>query len=230
MESNRILGSLDEDERRRIHPFLTRVALRKNGLLCASLAPITNVYFPTSGMITLIGHLPSGSSVELASLGNDGALGMLVCIGIRFAVTDGIVALEGQAFRLPAPQLLDLYSKSDRLRREVHRQVASLLLQAHQNIVCGTFHSLEQRLCRWLLKAQGFAHTRSLLLTHDDIARVLGARRTTVSLAVKRLERDGLIHCSRGRIIIRDQAGLEHGSCACAAAWQGLEGKIHAVR
>lgn len=229
MQRNRVLSSLSEEERKRIRPFLAHVALKKHDVLCSSLAPIANAYFPTSGMITLIAHLPSGSSIELASFGNDALLGVLPCIGIPFAVTDSIVALGGQAFRLPMAQLVEWHLKSDKMRREVHRQIASLLLQANQNILCNAFHPLEQRLCRWLLKAERFAHTPTLQLTHDDIAKVLGARRSTISLAMKRLEDDGLVRCSRGCIVIRNRAALERGSCSCRAAWEALEGKIRAV-
>src|SRR5689334_15560877 len=149
-------------------------------------------------MITLVGQLHTGVSAEMASFGNDGVLGALPCIGIPFAVTDGIVEVAGQAFRLPRAQLIALYLKSDTMRREVHRHITSLLFQANLNNLCNVSHPLEQRICRLLLRAEHLAHTTSLQLTHADIAKLLGTQRCTISLIMKKLNKDKLVSCSRG--------------------------------
>ena len=230
MERNRILSSLKDEERKWIRPYLTHVALKRQDALCSSLAPITSAYFPTSGMITLIGQLHTGVSAEMASFGSDGMLGVLPCIGIPFAVTDGIVEIPGQGFRLPRAQLIAMYLKSDTMRREVHRHITSLLFQANLNNLCNVSHPLEQRVCRLLLRAEHVTHTTSLQLTHADIANMLGAQRSTISLIVKKLDKDGLVRCSRGCIVIRDRDGLVRNSCECHGDWMDLERRIRTVR
>jgi len=230
VERNRILSSLKEEERKWIRPYLTHVALKRQDVLCSSLAPITSAYFPTSGMITLVGQLHTGVSAEMASFGNDGVLGVLPCIGIPFAVTDGIVEVSGQAFRLPRAQLIALYLKSDTMRREVHRHITSLLFQANLNNLCNVSHPLEQRICRLLLRAERLTHTDSLELTHADIANMLGAQRCTISLIMKKLDKDELVSCSRGCIVIRDRDGLVRNSCECHGDWTDLQNKIRTVR
>lgn len=230
MERNRILNSLSTEERSFIRPYLAHVTLKKQELLCASLAPIANAYFPTSGMITLVGQLHTGVSAEMASFGNDGVLGVLPCIGIPFAVTDGLVEVSGQAFRLPRAQLIALYLKSETMRREVHRHITSLLFQANLNNLCNVSHPLEQRICRLLLRAECLAHTMSLPLTHADISNMLGAQRSTISQIIKKLEKDDLVSCSRGCVVIRDRDGLVRNSCECHQAWTDLQGKIRTIR
>jgi CRP-like cAMP-binding protein len=230
VERNRILSSLKDEERKWIRPYLTHVALKRQDALCSSLAPITSAYFPTSGMISLIGQLHTGVSAEMASFGNDGVLGVLPCIGIPFAVTDGIVEVSGQGFRLPRAQLIALYLKSDTMRREVHRHITSLLFQANLNNLCNVSHPLEQRVCRLLLRAESLAHTPSLPLTHADIGKLLGAQRCTISLIVKKLDKDGLVSSSRGCIVVRDRERLVRSSCECHGDWADLQSKIRTVR
>jgi CRP-like cAMP-binding protein len=230
VERNRVLSSLSDEDRRGIRPYLAQVSLKKQDVLCSSLAPITSAYFPTSGMITLIGQLHTGVSAEMASFGNDGVLGVLPCIGIPFALTDGIVEVSGHGFRLPRAQLIALYLKSDAMRREVHRHITSLLFQANLNNLCNVSHPLEQRICRLLLRVEHLAHTTALKLTHADIAKMLGTQRCTISLIMKKLEKDELVNCSRGCIVIRDRDAVVRNSCECHGEWTDLQSKIRTVR
>jgi CRP-like cAMP-binding protein len=126
-----------------------------------------------------------------------------------------VVALAGGAVRVPAKLLLAEFSRDLMLRDLMLRYTQALLTQVSQTAVCNRLHSVEQRLCRWLLLCHDRRSRSDLLMTQELIANMLGGRRESVTVAAGRLQDAGLIHYCRGRISILDRKGLEANVCEC---------------
>jgi CRP-like cAMP-binding protein len=123
--------------------------------------------------------------------------------------------MGGSAFRMPSEQVCEEFRRNPFLRDLLLRYTNSFLVQISQSSICNCYHTLQERLCRWLLVAADALRSHNLLLTHDVIARLLGTRRASVTVAAGLMQRAGLIKMSRGRITILDRAGLEAMSCEC---------------
>jgi CRP-like cAMP-binding protein len=125
------------------------------------------------------------------------------------------VQIEGRALRVASTPFRAAYEAHPALRTEVHRYQGSVLLQAQQNAACHALHSLEGRLCRWLLQSQELIESDRIALTQEFLSSMLGVRRPTVSVAAAELQKDGLIQYHRGTITIVDRPGLLKRSCHC---------------
>lgn len=127
----------------------------------------------------------------------------------------------GEAFRMPAPALIELFATSATLRSLLLRYVLIFQVQVSQTAACNAHHALEQRLARWLLAAHDRSGVPELSLTQDLIAVMLGVRRATVSIAASTLQRAGVIKYQHGKITIVDRMGLENAACECYEAVNG---------
>lgn len=138
-----------------------------------------------------------------------------------------IVQIEGRALRISAPQFRALCYDSPELRDSVQRYQAFILSQAQQNAACHALHSLEGRLCRWLLQSEDLIESNKIELTQEFLSYMLGVRRPTVSVAASELQKDGLIQYRRGTITVIDRPGLLKRSCQC---YEVLREEIYAHR
>ena len=165
-------------------------------------------------MISMVVDLADGRSVEVASVGKEGAVGGIVSCGHipAFARAEAIVG--GPAARVPMRVIEQAKAGSAHLRNLFCRYSDYLLAQIMQSVACNSFHSIEQRAARWLLTAQDRAGDR-LELTQEALAGLLGVQRTTINAVARQLARDGLITTRRGMILVEDRAGLERLACEC---------------
>jgi CRP-like cAMP-binding protein len=125
------------------------------------------------------------------------------------------VQMSGRAFRMESSRLLAEFNKNEDLRRRLMNYTNSFLVQIAQLSICNCYHSLQERLCRWLLVARDATRSNSLTMTHETISRLLGARRAGITVAVGLLEKAGLLRRGRGQIVIVDPSGLEEAACEC---------------
>jgi CRP-like cAMP-binding protein len=175
-------------------------------------------YFPfESTMISLLVPLADERSVEVASIGREGAVGGIVSCGHAPAFADARVQAPGPAMRVPMQALEQAKTTSNFIKNIFCRYSDYLLAQVQQSVACNALHPIQQRAARWLLTAQDRAGDR-IELTQEALAGLLAVQRTTINAVIAALQEDGLIASRRGRIIILDRQALEERSCECYSA------------
>ena len=211
-QRNRLLALLPVDDRARLRPHLEPTTLHAGDVLCGQSARY--LYFPTAAIVSLLYVTQSGASNEIAVIGADGVAGLSV--GGDSQPLQSRVQAEGHAFRLRA-QLADT---SDLLRDLLGRYMRTVQAQITQAAVCNRHHTIDQQLCRRLLLGTDLLHSNEIEMSHQALARLLGVRRESITVAAHRLQLDGIIRYSRGRIEIVDRARLEERACECHAVLQ----------
>jgi len=213
---NRILGALPLAERRQLLEVASNVRLDARAVLFEAGEPIDAVYFPTDGVISLVTPLQDGSIAEVATIGNEGIVGVpLVRLserGVR-----AITQVAGRALRLDAAVFLEWFEQRPGFRTLVDRYTQALFGQIAQSAACNRLHSSEERLSRWLLMTQDRVESDQFMITQEFLGQMLGARRSTISVSAGILQRAGLIRYSRGHVTIVDREGLMEVSCECYA-------------
>jgi CRP-like cAMP-binding protein len=213
--ANRLLSDLGDADFALLAPHLRDVPLIQGVVLQEQEAPVENVYFPLSGVISLISVMEGGEVVETAMVGREGAVGAFGGLGPWNAFTRAVVQLAGIAAAIPVSRFQAAVGQSDRIRNLVLQCKEALLAQVQQTAACNALHPLESRLARWLLQTLDRASDPELSLTQDFIAQMLAVRRTTVTLIAGKLQEAGLIRYRRGRIVVLDRPRLEEAACEC---------------
>jgi CRP-like cAMP-binding protein len=210
---NKILALLPEKSNYWLRT-LEPVSLMAGTVLFEPQENIKHVYFLVNALVSIVSTNSEGASVEIGLIGREGMVGMPVFLG---GVTPyrAIVQMSGDAFRVDGKRLREEFRKNPRLRELLLKYTNAFIVQIAQSSICNCYHTLQERLCRWLLVARDATKSDMLALTHDDIAQLLGTRRASVTIAAGLLQRAGLIKYVRGRITIMDPAGLEETSCEC---------------
>jgi CRP-like cAMP-binding protein len=222
---NRILRQLSADELKSIQPWLVPKQLEPNAGLHEQGAAIDQIYFPLSGMISLLSVMQSGEAIETGIVGAEGVLGGDAAInGHLFA--QATVQLSGTALMMPKSRFVDAYHAHPHLRNLINRFQAIILIQARQNAACHALHSVRSRLCRWLLQSQDMIGSETFTLTQEFLSHMLGVRRTTVSIEAHALQEAGLIRYRRGHINILNRDGIEDCACECYSVIRTETGKM----
>jgi CRP-like cAMP-binding protein len=212
---NETLLAMSEREWRIIVPHLRFVDLPDHMVLHEPHGPSKFLYFPNSGLISLVIFMQDRRTVEAGIVGREGVVGLPAVLGFRRHPLQEIVQIAGQGLRIPVAAFRKLASRLPQLHGRVERFILSLGLQVAQTAACNRIHGLEQRLARWLLMAQDRARSESLAITQDFLATMMGTDRPSVTLAEGVLARAGAIEHSRGVVKIIDRACLEGCSCEC---------------
>jgi CRP-like cAMP-binding protein len=212
---NHLLDSLSPSDRALIPSRLKVVELTQETVLFEVGSEIDKVYFPHSGVVSLVVPLASGEMIETAMVGRDGLIGGASALGTRVSVFKAIVQIAGSASVLDADRLSSAANKSATLRATLFRHEQVILAQAQQSAACNASHSVEARLSRWLLRARDLQGSDDLNLTQEFLSQMLGVRRSSVSVVAHALQELGLIRYSRGHIRILDLAGLQAAACEC---------------
>jgi len=194
---------------------LVPVELTQHTVLHEMDVRIDAVYFIESGMVSLLVSTQSGDVVETGIVGTDGMVGSEVFINGGTSLTQATVQLPGRAMKVSAAQFMRAVALLPALQEVVKKQLALLLYQSQQNSACHALHSLDARLCRWILQAQDTLGTQPIELTQEFLSHILGVQRTSVSLAAHRMQAAGFIQYTRGKITIVDRAALEECACDC---------------
>lgn len=213
--ANRILNSLTRLEYERLTPHLEPVNLSRGEVLCRPDEPITHVYFPNRGTVSIVSVFEDGESVEVAMVGNEGMFGISVFLGSIATPLEAVVQLPGNSLRMRAGVLKREFKRCGQLQDLLLRYTQAFITQVAQTAACNRAHPMEGRLARWLLMCQDRSPSQELKLTHEFIATMLGARRAGVTEAAGLLKQMGLISYHRGQITINDRQGLEAFSCEC---------------
>jgi CRP-like cAMP-binding protein len=216
---NALLASLKPQDRAMLEPHLETIEVRRGDVLYEAGEDVVSTYFPVTGsMISLVLAMRDDREIEVATIGQEGAVGGIVSAGHKPAFSRMVVEIGGVALRMPTERLENAKKRSPTLCDLFSRYADVLLAQTLQSVACNALHTIEERCSRWLLATQDRVATRDLPLTQEFLAELLGVQRTTISAAAQALQRRGLIHYRRGQITIADRAGLEEAACECYAA------------
>lgn len=214
---NLLLNRLPENEQDRIATELTAVDLELRTPLFEAGAPIEHVYFLESGVASVVAAR-GGGVVEVATVGNEGMIGLPVFLGTNSVPLDAFIQVPGWGYRLTAGAFRALVDRNPQLHAALNRYTQALFFQIAQSSACNRLHPVEQRAARWILMTHDRVDKGAVLLTQEFLAQMLGVRRATVNEAARALEGRGLIAYRRGRIDVLDRPGLEAAACDCYAA------------
>jgi CRP-like cAMP-binding protein len=178
---------------------------------------LRHVYFPVDSIVSLLSVMADGASAEIAVVGNDGVVGISLFMGGESTTSRAVVQSAGHAYRAKGAVLKLEFTRAGAMQHLLLRYTQALLTQMAQTAVCNRHHSLDQQLCRWLLVSLDRLPSNELSMTQDLIANMLGVRREGVNEAAGKLQEAGLIHYSRGRIVVLDRPGIEARTCECYA-------------
>ena len=212
---NRLLASLPAKDRNHLLGVCERVDLTVGDVLQEPGEPIRFVYFPVSGIISLLLPVQGRSNLGVGLLGMEGILGIATVLGVQIAALQGLVQGPGVALRLRPSTFRRQLESSAALRRTMGRYAYVVMAQLAGSAGCVGFHLFEARLARWLLMTHDRASSSEFYLTHELLSQMLGVRRVSVTTAAGALKKRSLIAYSRGAITIVDPAGLEAVSCPC---------------
>jgi CRP-like cAMP-binding protein len=216
-KGNRLLAALPEESYQALRPFLEPVPLPLGMALYESGGEQGYVYFPTSSIVSLLYVLEDGSSAEIAVTGCEGLVGIALFMGGETTPSRAVVQSAGHGYRLRAAVLKKEFENGGALQLLLLRYTQALITQMTQTAVCNRHHAVDQQLCRWLLLSLDRLPANELVMTQELIANMLGVRREGVTEAAGRLQAEGLIEYSRGRITVLDRMHLEARVCECYA-------------
>jgi len=173
------------------------------------------VYFPVSGMISLVVKMTDADDVEAMTIGNEGVIGIAVILGVASSTMEALCQIPGRALKVPARAVVEEIRRTASVNRLLLRYAEAMMVQLAQHAACNRTHSIEQRCARWLLMTRDRVASDEFPLTQQFLAEMLGVRRATVTMIAGALHKAGLIDYSRGRIRIVDGQGLERVACEC---------------
>ena len=213
--SNRLLDALPAEEKTRVDPNGAVVDLLSGEVLYEQGTSINDVFFPCTAVASLQTIMQDGKTVGVATVGNEGMLGVPRFLGAKNATARGIVLVPGEAVRMGGDVFEELLKSNATLHRLVRRYAHAQLTEITRSAGCNRLHSVEQRCSRWLLTAHDRADTDEFPLTQENLADMLGIRRQTAAITLGTLEDTQLVQSSRGKIRILNRQGLEALSCEC---------------
>ena len=185
------------------------------------------VWFPETGLISIMSVMLSGNMIETSVVGREGSVGFIEATGSGMMFSRAVVQLPGQLLGIPAAAYRAAFADSASLRQSVQDHIELLVTEARQAMACIALHTVGQRLAWWLLEAQDrIGGSENLPLTQEFLAVMLAVRRATVTGHAMKLQDKGLIRYSRGKITVLDRPGLERMACECYATTQHFRRKI----
>src|SRR3984893_7309132 len=220
---NRLLAGLSRKGYARILPDLARVTLNSGQVLYEPGAIMPVAYFLETAIVSILSLAEDGTSIEVSVVGNEGVIGIPIVLrshGLPYKI---VVQASGIAWRMKADVLRREFERCGPLHKRVLHYVHTLIVVLSQSGACNRFHSVRQRLCRWVLTSQDRARSNEIRSTQEFLSQMLGVNRGSASEAASALQRAGLIRYRRGRIAILNRSGLEAAACEC---YRIVKGKV----
>ena len=217
---NRLLAALPTKEYERLKPLLKPVSLGLKESVYKADEPINFVYFPLVGVISLVITMQDKGTIEVGTIGNEGFVGTPVFLGADKSPTTAFCQVPGDALRMAADDFRREVGKAGPFQDMIRRYTQAVMNQISQTVACNHLHSVQERMCRWLLMTHDRAGGDEFPLTQEFLAQMLGVRRPSVTVVAGILQQAGLIQYHRGRITILKREELEEGACECYAVVQ----------
>lgn len=213
--SNHFLACLSSRDRSLLDPYLTPVQLTARQVLQPANEKVSQIYFPRTGIMSLLVTFSDGRMAEAGLVGSNTAVGLSAAFGDDIAFNLVTVQIAGAADKIERGYLQQCTRQSEALAAAIRRHEQALLAQSFQIAGCNAVHSAQERLCRWLLQCRDMLDSDDLPLTQEFLAALLGVRRSSVTLIAGELEKAGLIGLRRGQIHLLRIDGLEDAACEC---------------
>ena len=212
---NRLLAALPEEVYDYLLPKLTPFTLELGDIIYEPGKRIDYLLFPTTSVIALLYIPANGTIVEMTPTGNEGVVGITLCIGNNMAPNRAVVQAAGDAFKLAMKSVWGECRPANLLQVVLLRYVQALIADIFQTATCRCVHTVKKRLCRWLLLTHDRSPSHQFQMTHEFLANILGVQHEEITMAVRQLQEAGLIHYTRGHITIVDRKSLEAAACEC---------------
>ncbi|CAN5194668.1 Crp/Fnr family transcriptional regulator [soil metagenome] len=223
---NRLLAALPREQINLLAPHMVTVSFPQNSILLESGDEVDQIYFPHSGMLSLLAVMRDGKAIETATVGREGVVGAMAGLGLYRSMVRVVVQLPMVATKIASAQFRRAVSSSEVLRNLCIQYNEVLLTQARITAACNALHPVEERFARWLLQSADRADSNTVGLTQELMAEMLGVRRTSVTEVAGKLQAAGMITYSRGVIKIIDRAALARVSCECYETLQEQSARL----
>jgi CRP-like cAMP-binding protein len=213
--NNRLLRALPHDELTALAQELDCISCERGAVLLDADASLDHIFFPNSGVISVVAVYADGDIIEMATIGREGCTGLQAMFGAELSSVRFLVQIPGSAVRMPRDAFLRSMDHLPAFRRLMHAYIQAFLEQVLVSGACNAAHSLKERLARWLLMMRDRTDGDVLAITHDLLAEMLGAHRPSVTNVARELESSGRIELRRRQVTILDRQGLKEDSCEC---------------
>jgi CRP-like cAMP-binding protein len=212
---NRLLLALSSRDLKRVMPELEHIRCQRAEVLLDADSSLDRVFFPDSGVVSVVAVYADGSVIEMATIGREGCTGMQAFFGARTSSVRLLVQIPGSAAKMSRAAFTRAMESMPSFRNVMSAYIQAFLEQVLVSVACNGAHNLKQRLARWLLMMRDRGDEDALLITQNLLAEMLGVQRPTVTNAARELERAGLIRRGRRQVMILDRQGLLEESCEC---------------
>jgi CRP-like cAMP-binding protein len=212
---NRLLLALPSRNLKRLMPELEHTPCQRAQVLMDADTPLDHVFFPDSGVVSVVAVYADGSIIEMATVGREGCTGVQAILGAKRSSVQLLVQIPGSAAKMSRVAFTRAIQTMPSFRSVMDAYVQAFLEQVMVSVACNGAHSLKQRLARWLLMMRDRSDGDALPITQDLLAEMLGVQRPTITNAARELERAGLIERGRREITILDRQGLTEATCEC---------------
>ena len=212
---NRLLLALPSRNLKRLMPELEQIRCQRGQILMDADSPLDHVFFPDSGVVSVVAVYADGSIIEMATTGREGCTGSQAFFGAKTSSVRLLVQIPGSAAKMSRAAFARAMESMPSFRTLMSAYVQAFLEQVMVSVACNGAHSLKQRLARWLLMMRDRSDEDALLITQSLLAEMLGVQRPTITIAARELERAGLIERGRRQVTILDRQGLTKASCEC---------------
>jgi CRP-like cAMP-binding protein len=212
---NRLLLALPSRNLKRLMPELENVSCERAQVLMDADSALDHVYFPDSGVVSVVAVYADGSVIEMATIGREGCSGMQAILGAKRSSVQFLVQIPGSAAKMSRAAFTQAMQSMPSFRSVMEAYIQAFLEQVMVSVACNGAHSLKQRLARWLLMMRDRSDSDVLLITQDLLAEMLGVQRPTITNVAREFESAGLIERGRRQVTILDRQGLTKASCEC---------------
>jgi CRP-like cAMP-binding protein len=212
---NRLLLALPSRNLKRLMPELEQIRCQRAQILMSADSALDHVFFPDSGVVSVVAVYADGSVIEMATIGREGCTGAQAIFGAKSSAAELLVQIPGSAAKMSRAAFTRAMQSMPSFRGLMYAYVQAFLEQVMVSVACNGAHSLKQRLARWLLMMRDRGDSDTLPITQDLLAEMLGVQRPSISNAAQELERAGLIERGRRQVMILDRQGLTAASCEC---------------
>ena len=212
---NRLLLALPSSNLKQLMPELEQIRCQRAQVLMDADSALDHVFFPDSGVVSVVAVYADGSIIEMASIGREGCTAIQAVFGAKISSVRLLVQIPGSAAKMSRAAFTRAMQSMPSFRSVMDAYVQAFLEQVMVSVACNGAHSLKQRLARWLLMMRDRGDDDTLQITQSLLAEMLGVQRPTITNAAREFERAGLIARGRRQLTILDRQGLMEASCEC---------------
>jgi CRP-like cAMP-binding protein len=212
---NRLLLALPSRNLKRLMPDLEYIRCQRADVLMNADSPLDHLFFPDSGVVSVLAVYANGTVIEMATIGREGCSGVQAAFGAKRSSVQLLVQIPGSAAKMPRAAFMRAMESMPPFRNLMYAYVQAFLEQVMVSVACNGAHSLQERLARWLLMMRDRTDDDTLPISQGLLAEMLGVQRPSLTNAARELERAGLIARGRRQVTIHDRKGLTQASCEC---------------